>query len=331
LIPGRVVRLVAMTAQLLAAEPEVVVGHAKAARAPVSQERAGTPPTGLPAGRVLQLQTAAGNAAVARFLGMQRGPVVSPMVAQRCGPSGCDGACDEAPDSEKPAAQRAVQRTLGPNSTCPPSTAGAPANPLPVISAANDRAVIMALGAAGVLFVESMLIQTPGNTLTSAFGAYRHRFGTPPAVGAKFRNRFSGALLPTLVRAQAAEMEFLSRRLNRIGTFLSGPIRFRCTGTSHTKIGNCTHHCSGSTVLASCASGHGRTMAVCQPFWTTGAPDQQAIGMIHEVGHMILHFGDHDASFAHSFGQRATEPECYASLVADIYGVTPFDPSCPTI
>jgi hypothetical protein len=54
--------------------------------------------------------------------------------------------------------------------------------------------------------------------------------------------------------------------------------------------------------------------------------------MIHEISHMLFHFGDHDTSpFAQSSTERRTEPECYSSLVADIYGITPFDPSCPII
>jgi Domain of unknown function (DUF4157) len=222
-----------------------------------------------------------------------------------------------------------LQRAVKPNSTCPANAHGAPASPLAAIGTANDRAVLMALGTSHLLFSESLFIQA-GQLPSSTFNAYVGRFGTPPAVGHKFRNRFKDHLENTLVLAEAKEMEFLATRMAGVSKFLGRKIRFKCTGTSHTTIGACTHHCKPGTALGSCSSGHGHEMAICQPFWGLGAPDQQAIGMIHEVGHMVHHFGDHDVTpFANTSSKRIHEPECYASMVADIYGITPFDPSCP--
>jgi hypothetical protein len=222
-----------------------------------------------------------------------------------------------------------LQRAVSPTSTCPANAHGAPASPLAALGAANARAVLMALGASHLLFSESLFMRA-GEPPSSTFNAYVHRFGTPSAVGPKFRNRFTSHLENTLLLAQAKEMEFLATRMAGVSKFLGRNIRFKCTGTSHTTIGACAHHCKPSDDLASCASGHHHEMAICQGFWGLGTPNQQAIGMIHEVGHMVHHLGDHDVPpFANTSAKRILEPECYASMVADIYGITPFDPSCP--
>lgn len=226
-----------------------------------------------------------------------------------------------------------IQRRLGAHTHCPPSVAGAPAQPLPEIQAANDRAVLMSLGASLLLFSESLFIQDATFGPSNVFGFYRRRFGDPtPAPHNKFRNRFNGTLHNTLLLAQASELQYLSARLEHISHFLEGNIHFKCTGNAHTTIGSCTHHCNPGDVLASCSAGHGNTIAICAGFWGVGGTDPEAIGMIHEVSHMLYHYGDHDAApFAQTSAQRRTEPECYASLVADIYGIAPFDPSCPII
>jgi hypothetical protein len=227
---------------------------------------------------------------------------------------------------------RKIQRALGVRTRCTANADSAPADPRTALQAANDRAVLTSLGTSLLLFSESLFIQDATFGASSTFTFYRRRFGDPVAVGAKFRNRFNNTLHDTLLKAQASELQFLSKRLETISHFLEGNIHFKCTGTTTTTIGSCTHHCGASTVLASCSAGHGSEMAICPGFWGVGAPDQQAIGMIHEISHMLFHLGDHDtAPFAQSSTERRTEPECYSSLVADIYGITPFDPSCPII
>jgi hypothetical protein len=69
---------------------------------------------------------------------------------------------------------------------------------------------------------------------------------------------------------------------------------------------------------------------ICPAFWGL-SPSQRGIGIIHEAVHILFPFGDHDATPAQSSNQRRTEPECYASMVADINNVQPFDPSCPPV
>jgi len=128
-------------------------------------------------------------------------------------------------------------------------------------------------------------------------------------------------------------MMTLSIRFGAIAVFLQRQIKFKCAGNVHNiTIGNCSPaHCSSGDVLMSCpTSGHGNTIAICRDFWSNGySVDQQGIGIIHEILHMTRHYPDHAA--AHTAHQRAREPECYASLVGDIYNATPFDPSCPVV
>jgi hypothetical protein len=227
---------------------------------------------------------------------------------------------------------KTVQRSVGRRSRCAANIHGSPADPLNEFSAANERAVNMSLGASHLLFSDSLFIQDPSFGPSSTLPLYRSRFGTPTVQGTKFKNRFDNSLHNTMLIAESSEMQFLSNRFQRISNFLSGNIHFICTGTSRTEIGECNHRCGANTVLASCPAGHGNEMAVCSGFWNILSVDLRAIGMIHEVSHMLYGFGDRDtAPYAQTDRQRRREPECYASLVADIYGSTPFDPSCPVI
>ena len=233
-----------------------------------------------------------------------------------------------------------IQRSIGSRSSCAANTNNSPADPIDVLRQANDRAVLMALGASHLLFSDSLFMQDAHFGSSGILNMYRSRFGDPTEVpgrrgaASRFRNRFNNTLHNTLILAQASEMQFLSDRSKRISDFLNGSIHFICTGTRHTTIGNCDHHCNAGNGLASCSSEHGREIAVCPDYWN-GFPsiDQKAIGMIHEILHMLFHFSsDFDTTpFANTPGRRRIEPECYASLVADIYGIVPVDPSCPTV
>jgi hypothetical protein len=230
------------------------------------------------------------------------------------------------------APSKKIQRALGIHTHCTPNVDSAPADPLEVLGRVNDRAVIMSLGASMLLFSDSIFLSHPELGPSTTLNLYRRRFGDPIAAGHNFKNRFNNSLHQTLALAQSSEMQFLARRLENISHFLGKHIHFKCTGTHHTHIGSCTHHCGATTVMGACASGHGNAMAVCPLFWTISTDvDLRAVAMIHEISHMHYHYNDHDTTPAGTFGARRSEPECYASLVADIYGVTPFDPSCPLL
>jgi len=232
-------------------------------------------------------------------------------------------------DSVQP---KKIQRALGRFTRCTANVHNAPADPLAIIQQMNDKAELMSLGTSHLLFSESLFIQSPTFGPSTTFNFYRRRFGDPVASGTRFKNRFNDTLHNTLLLAQASELQFLSVRLQNISRFLGRNLHFKCTGTSHTTIGNCSHHCEAGNAMATCAAGHGNTVAVCPDFWTFGSVDQQAIGLIHEVLHMVHQLGDIDtAPYAQSARARRREPECYASLVADIYSIVPVDPSCPVI
>lgn len=228
-------------------------------------------------------------------------------------------------------ATKNIQRALSNSSRCPSNAHGSPANPLSLISQALQRAVQIALGASNMLTFESITIgiSIPPTTLN----LYRRRFGDPVAKGRSFINRFSGSSHKSLILAQASEMDFLSARLKRIGDFLNGNMHFVCPGSGNVKLGDCAiSKCKTNTVLLSCPSKHhGRMIAACPGFWGQ-SPDQRAIGIIHEAVHMLYYLGDYDRSpYADTAAKRRREPECYASLAADIFGISPFDPSCPML
>lgn len=231
-----------------------------------------------------------------------------------------------------------IQRAVGSVGNCTANANGAPAVPRDALKTANDRAVLMSLGAAEVLTFEALTMQDPALGPSTIFVAYHRRFGDPSQVhgahGAmRFRNRFSGTLHNTLLQAQASEMMSLSDRLGRISRLLARNLHFKCADHGSVHLGDCTPtHCGPGDVLASCpTSNHGFDIAVCSGFWGYN-PDLQAVGQIHEASHMLFHFGDHDAApFANTSARRIAEPECIASMVADIYNAAPFDPSCPVI
>jgi hypothetical protein len=174
-------------------------------------------------------------------------------------------------------------------------------------------------------------MNTTGVPAGSGFNAYQRRFGNPVAVGARFRNRFDGSMHNTLPLAQASEMNSLSARLARVEHLLGQDLHYRCTsaGTS-IRVGNCSYDCHNNDALESCSTGD-RNIIICPPFWDL-LPEQQGLGIIHEGFHIVFGLDDHDTKpYAQSFAQRRAEPECYTSFVADVNGVTPFDPSCPII
>jgi len=125
-------------------------------------------------------------------------------------------------------------------------------------------------------------------------------------------------------------MGSLDARLEKVENLLDKDIKYICAGTSGVKVGTCTLTCKSGAVLETCKTG-GNTIVICPPFWSMSA-GEQGIGIIHEAIHILFKFGDHDTSpFAQSFSERNTEPECYASFVADVNNVVPFDPSCPPV
>ena len=230
-------------------------------------------------------------------------------------------------------ATKGIQRAVHRRSNCAANTNGAPADPIAALTRINRRASTMSLIASLVLALDSASIQQPRLfTPGSSYTAYQNRFKLPtPNRRGRTRDRFRGRRFNSQNAAISSELGFLSSRLGRVNNFLKRNIVFRCPGTSRHTIPGCRRaSCATTSVLITCP-GNRRNMTICPTFWSSSlSDDQKAIGMIHEVFHMVYRYGDRDRSpFANTFRKRRREPECYASLVADISGVTPFDPSCP--
>ena len=168
-------------------------------------------------------------------------------------------------------------------------------------------------------------------TATSAFAvAYQTRFGTPQRVGARFRNRFSGALRATEEEAAREEISVIADRFSAISEFLAGNISYRCQrpGVPFTH-GGCQSVCDADHDVAfTCVPDDRRIIAICPHFWGLDDDAQRAGAIIHEAAHMRLNFAAHGSG---SRAARGANPECYTSMVADTFGFTPFDPRCPTV
>jgi len=232
-----------------------------------------------------------------------------------------------------------IRRTVAGTSACAANTAGAGGAPLDDLRARDAEAQRMSLGASNVLALEALTFRDPTFGPSYVAAAYRRRFGpAPPAPAAgRFRNRFNSQTFPNQPAAEAAEMSFLSDRFRGLHTFLSGAIRYRCPGNATITVGGCTDRCGANDFAWTCVPNDARTIAICPGYWGLTA-EQQAGAIVHEAVHMRLNFAAHSAGGAN---QRGRNPECYTSLILDLYrqdarpqdrpNFNPADPKCPPI
>ncbi len=221
-----------------------------------------------------------------------------------------------------------INRSVNDNSTCDPNVdTAAPPNPLIFIILSDAMASMHLTSARLALSLD--LMGTTGAPAGSGFDAYRRRFGDPAAVRNKFRNRFNSSLHDTIGEAQASEMRSLIGIFDRIGDVLARDINYRCIGPNVRTIGGTRFDCATTGFSLISTNGVNRII-ICPNFWGL-SPGQRGVGIIHEAVHILFPFGDHDATPAQSSNQRRTEPECYASLAADVNGVPIFDNSCPPV
>lgn len=216
-------------------------------------------------------------------------------------------------------AEPTVRRTPNASSSCTANVHGAPADPIAELAADDARAQTLALGASNVLALEALTFADPTFGRSYVSEAYERRFGLPPsAAGGRFRNRFAGTLHATQDIAMAGEMMALSDRYRVLSTFLAGPIRYRCPGTSPITLPGCAAGLCGGSLAMSCPGGN--QIAVCPSFWTfplMQSLEQRGGNMIHEAVHMRLGFRPHALG---TVDQRGRNPECYAAFLGDIYG-----------
>lgn len=222
---------------------------------------------------------------------------------------------------------RTVQRTVAPSSTCAPNVHNAPANPLDQLRQVDALAQNMALGASGVLFLESATFNDPRfGGRSEIYTAYQNWFGTPTqtASGA-WRSRFRTATFATEDEATRHEMQTLSDRFARIARWLSQNIHYRCPGTASYTIPGCSPGPCGTRAAQTCRLGS-RTIGICPRFWLEPAPQDraQAALLIHEAMHPLFHVHAHSTA---SLPGRGRNPGCYQGFVLDIYntGLIPGD------
>jgi hypothetical protein len=221
-----------------------------------------------------------------------------------------------------------INRSVNDNSVCDNTVdANAPPSPLIFIILSDSMADMHLSMAKMTLSLD--LMQTNGIPAGQGFDAYRRRFGDPTAVRNKFRNRFNTSLHDTLAEAQASEMTSLIGILDRLSGVLARDINYRCIGPHIRTIGGVRFDCATTGFALISFNGVNRII-ICPAFWNLSA-SQQGIAIIHEAVHILFPFGDHDVTPAQTSNERRTEPECYASLVADINNVAPFDTSCPPV
>ena len=220
-----------------------------------------------------------------------------------------------------------VARTVSPSTfNCPANTHKAPADPFGSLDAVDRRAQGLTEGSANLAIIASIL--NPSTDTNGTARAYRARFGNPTQQGARFVNRFNGVTFPTREQASKEEILEVGDRLSRIRNFIGGPIRYTChrpnVAFQHS---NCISTCRADDVAFSCVPQDLRRIEICPAFWDL-SDSQQSIGVIHEAVHMLLNFPNHGSA---TRAARGRNPECYASFVADLFNINPFDTRCPAL
>lgn len=208
---------------------------------------------------------------------------------------------------------------------CTANTDGAPADPVAVLTTIVDRAEGMARATAILLTINAALIRAGirpiGSTVDQAF---EDRFGVPPAVRGGFMNRLTGAVRPSLEIALSEEMNLMARRYELIASqFGAGFINYICMSTTASFGGCSITDCSND---AWACPGVGAVF-LCPGFWGGDLRTSSTL-LIHETSHMIWARVGHGARGS---GGNFRHAECYASLVADIFGLPAGGPACPVI
>lgn len=222
--------------------------------------------------------------------------------------------------------------TVSARSSLPPNQFSAPADPLALVVQMDARAASYLSAASVVTFLESMMFdQNMHRASSNGYQSYLNRFGLPEQVGRRFRNRFDGTEYATSAVAQARELESLSDRYESLGTHLDAGVRYVSNDAARINIGNCRDSCAANPGWGawSCSAGGGRSMALCPAFWTTMSDGERATAIVHELVHMRYRFANHNSG---NERQRGRNPECYASFIADFFGISSsYSGQCPPV
>ncbi|MHA7879047.1 MAG: hypothetical protein ACX931_04600 [Saccharospirillum sp.] len=207
---------------------------------------------------------------------------------------------------------------------------GVPDDAGAVIRQADVKATsLLGVGQFSTMLLSSMVRLDIDWSSHPTMNAYLNRFGGPEAVGERFRNRFTGVTFATEKDAQSSELGVIDNRLARMQRRLAAGINYRCNSSGRIRLGSCTDRCRDNWALWTCHHGT-RDIAVCPPFFNGNGvnDDNRGLGVIHELGHNTLGLAAHSAG---NRRQRGRNPECYASYIGDIRGLTSFDGRCPPI
>jgi hypothetical protein len=234
------------------------------------------------------------------------------------------------PAATEPQARRAARRMLarrvvGSRVHCTGGTDGAPADPVADLTPIVDRADRLAFAASLLLTLESAMMaagmRAAGSNIENAFN---DRFGLPVAAGGGFMNRLTGQVRPTMEAAWSEEMQLMATRYELISGMLErGAVHYLCMSTARS-FGGCNITDCSSDAWA-CPGVN--AIFLCPGFWTGGAAGTSATLLIHETAHMMWANVGHGARGS---GGNFRHAECYASFIADLFGIQPGGPPCPT-
>jgi hypothetical protein len=237
------------------------------------------------------------------------------------------------PRQQVPAVQDAISGkgmgSVSARSSLPPNEHSAPADPTSVVTTADADAQSQLVSATIFPALSAMFIDNAMDpSSTAGYTAYLARFDRPEEVSGRFRNRFSRTLFATENEAIVSELNSLSGRFSALGAYLDGGIRYISNSSARIRIGGCRDSCDAHPNWGAwtCFQRSARTIALCPLFWGDGTERGNII--VHELAHLRFGLVNHD--FANQ-RQRARNPECYASYVADILGYSSFSGQCPSV
>ncbi|GAB1260351.1 eCIS core domain-containing protein [Aurantivibrio plasticivorans] len=225
-----------------------------------------------------------------------------------------------------------LNRSVSSSSLCPDGVNGAPPS-AEIFITLTEMLVSSSITMANLRLTFDIQALESGNrpTNSKSFNAYLLRFGLPEQLdNGKYKERFSGSQFDTEDEAILSELRTIKARLTRIQRFFDRSIRYLCTSdTANTRVGSCNDSCDGAFAWVCTSGGAPRTIVLCPAFWSMSAQDR-AIGLIHEVSHLLFGFGDPSgASMTTSL--RGRNPVCYSGFVASTSDQNPPDPDCPVL
>jgi hypothetical protein len=240
----------------------------------------------------------------------------SELHAEQMAQSALAGGRPVSPRSQSDLGPAVSRRVIPGRVECTAHTDGAPADPVAELTRIVASAELLARLSATLLAFTAMEERAGiRNTTGPVSMAFDDRFGPPAPVRGGFLNRLTGTVRPTEGIALSEEMDLMAARFTLIANLLASDFNhYRCIGGATSWRGIRAPDCSRDAWTFPGIDAY----LLCPGFWATDLTSSTLL--IHETSHIIWEQVFHGAPGS---GGNFHHAECYASFVADLFGVAP--------